>query len=54
MFSADNESDSGYDPSLYSSFGQSGSGRGFKSRPSLSAIFPDIVITDEAGEGGCM
>ena len=49
-FVADNESDSGYDPSLYNSFGQSGSLR-IKSRPSLTAIFPDIVITDDQGQG---
>ncbi|XP_060597174.1 uncharacterized protein LOC132751058 isoform X2 [Ruditapes philippinarum] len=43
---ADNESDSGYDPSLYSSFGQSGSLRA-KTRPSLKSVFPEIKITDE-------
>lgn len=52
-YHSDNESDSGYDPSLYSSFGQSGSYRGIKQRPSLSAVFPDIVITDEEGKGEC-
>ncbi|XP_053386168.1 titin homolog isoform X2 [Mercenaria mercenaria] len=42
----DNESDSGYDPSLYSSFGQSGSLR-VKTRPALKSVFPEIKISDE-------
>ncbi|XP_052259685.1 uncharacterized protein LOC127864044 isoform X4 [Dreissena polymorpha] len=48
-FHSDNESDSGYDPSLYSSFGQSGSLRPTKARPSLHAVFPEIRICDEDG-----
>ena len=50
-FAADNESDSGYDPSLYSSLGQSGSLRLGKSRPSLQGVFPEIRIEDvDAGK----
>ncbi|XP_052812701.1 muscle M-line assembly protein unc-89-like isoform X2 [Mya arenaria] len=45
---ADNESDSGYDPSLYSSLCQSGSLRPGKSRPPLQGVFPEIRIQTEA------
>ncbi|KAK3578099.1 hypothetical protein CHS0354_007810 [Potamilus streckersoni] len=51
MLTADNESDSGYDPSLYSSFGLSGSFQSVsRTRPSLKAVFPEIIVSDENGQ----